>query len=508
MPAVTWSTDGVNTDPAVSVIANHSLYMTIWPTGNPTPTFTMTSAPVGVTFTPANWTNSQLTSYPANVTWTPTPDEVGLQDIVFQSVNSAGITYTTIPVNVIADVPIPSLSINGGLTYSLGNYSAGSTPFSYDLATTETFDYTGSSPQYALAGAPFQFQVTSTTNTSPTTYSMVSAPAGMAIDPNTGVGTWNPTQADAGPTSVTVASTNSAGTSTLTFTFPTYFTGAPGPISIDYFTSTPSTTSAAPNITPTAVWTPPADTSGIAGYQVTATAAQSGVTTVFNSPGLGTSLALPGLTGGQYFVSVAAYDAHGNLGVTQSSGGNLYTGIVPSIDWNFSSANAIVGSPTTIQFSSNNGYTATYSLASGPAGATINATSGLLSWTPSSTDAPSATFVVDAVEGWGTLVMTINVPVYISDAPVVSISTVTDPVSGATTITAVWMAPALNASSIVNYQVTVTDGTNTLPPQVLVVPADELSLSISALGIATGTVQVVALDALGNQSLASGLVSF
>ena len=508
MPSVTWSTDSSNTDPQVSVIANHSLYMTIWPVGNPTPTYTLSSAPAGATFTPANWTNSQLTSYPANITWTPTADEVGPQNIVFQSVNSAGTTYTTIPVNVIADVPIPSLSINGGLTYSLGNYTTGSTPFSYQLATTETFDNNGTSLQYALAGTPFQFQVSSTTNTSPTAYQLVSGPAGMAIDPKTGIGTWSPTQADAGPTSVTVASTNSAGTSTLTFTFPTYFTGAPGPMTIDYFTSTPSTTSSMPAITPTAVWTPPANTTGIVGYQVTATAAQSGVSATFNSPGLGTSLQLPGLSAGQYFVTVTAYDANNNMGITQGSGGDLYTGIVPSINWTFGSANAIVGSPTTIQFSSNNGYTATYSIASGPASAAINATSGLLSWTPASTDAPAVTFVVDAAEGWGTLVMTINVPVYISNTLTMSVNTGTDPVTGATTITAMWLPPIVNVSTIVNYQVTVIDATNTLPPQVLIVPADELSLLISDLGIATGTVQVVALDALGNQGVASELESF
>ena len=507
MPAVTWSTDGVNTDPAVSVIANHSLYMTIWPAGNPSPTFSLYSAPAGVTFNGANWTNSQLTSYPAAINWTPTADEVGQQNIVFESVNAAGTTFTTISINVIADVPIPSLSVNGGLTYTQGNYTAGSTPFSYQLPLNPGFTASGNSPQYALAGTPFEFQVSSTTNTAPTTYALVSGPATMTLDPNTGMGNWTPTQADAGPTSVTIASTNSAGTSYLTFSFPTYFTTAPQSLAIDYFTSTPSTTSAAPSITPTAVWTPPTNTTGIAGYQVTATAALSGTTTVFNSPGPGTSISMPGLTQGQYFVSVAAYDANGNLGITQSTGGNLYTGIVPSVNWTQSSPSAIVGNPYSIQFSSNNGYVLSYTIVSGPASATINASSDALSWTPSTSDLPGATFVVSASAGWGNLIMTINVPVYIASAPSVTVNSTADPVTGATAVTAVWTPPAVNASAVVNYQVTIVDGTGVTPTVTLIVPADELTINPSDYGILTGTIQVVGLDALGNTSL-TGQASF
>ncbi len=502
LPSVTWSTNGSNTDPQVSVTANHSLYMTIWPAGNPSPTFTLYSAPAGVVFSPAVWTNSQLTSSPATITWTPTADEVGVDSIVFQSVSAAGTTYTTIPVTVVADAPIPTLSVDGGLTYSLGNYSQSNAPFNYQLTLNPGFNSSGTSPQYALAGTPFNFQIGSVTNTSGTTYALLSGPAGMTIDANTGIGTWNPTQTDAGNTSVTIASTNSAGTSLLTFTFPTYFTASPTSVGIDYFTSTPSTTSAAPSINPTVVWTPPADTTGIAGYQITATTALTGVTTVFNSSGLGTSLTMTGLApNSQYFVSVAAYDASGNLGISNSTG-QLYTGIVPSVNWSLSSPDAVVGNPLSVQFQTTNGYSLFYALASGPAGAMINPTTGQLTWTPTTSDLGTATFVVDATSGWGTLVMTVSVPVYFADAPTVTVVSGTDPVTGNPTLTANWSPPTANLASVVEYQVTVVDANAPAgsPPTVVVLPATTLSLSLSNLGITAGTIQVAAIDALGDLS--------
>lgn len=52
----------------------------------------------------------------------------------------------------------------------------------------------------------------------------------------------------------------------------------------------------------------------------------------------------------------------------------------------------------------------------------------------------------------GTMVMTIAVPVYVSDAPTLNVSAGTDPNTGAPTLTATWSAPAQNAASIVSYR--------------------------------------------------------
>ncbi|MCK9995419.1 MAG: putative Ig domain-containing protein [Candidatus Krumholzibacteria bacterium] len=64
-------------------------------------------------------------------------------------------------------------------------------------------------------GEPYSYNAGATGNPGPT-YSLTTAPAGMTIDPVTGMIDWIP--ADAGPTSVVVAASNSAGTTEQAFT--------------------------------------------------------------------------------------------------------------------------------------------------------------------------------------------------------------------------------------------------------------------------------------------------
>ncbi len=202
-----------------SVVANHQLYLGIADPGNPTPTMTMSSAPSGVVF------SEGLSG--ASITWTPTAAQVGVNDIIMQSTNVVGTTTLDIKVTVAPDLPVPSLSFNGGITYTVGNMTTSGSPPAYQLALIPAFNNTGTSPQYGMSGTPLTFQVTGTSNTNPTTYSLVSGPAGMTLDPNTGIATWTPSATEAGTTNVEVGMTNGAGTSLFTFTFPTYFTTAP-----------------------------------------------------------------------------------------------------------------------------------------------------------------------------------------------------------------------------------------------------------------------------------------
>jgi hypothetical protein len=119
LPSLRWYTDGVHADPTISVVANHPLYIMLSAGGNPAPTLSLVSAPSGVVFN-------------GTITWTPTAAEVGPNYITVAATNSAGTTDTVIPVTVVADAPIPSLSINGGLTYGVGNMTADPhTPFTY-----------------------------------------------------------------------------------------------------------------------------------------------------------------------------------------------------------------------------------------------------------------------------------------------------------------------------------------------------------------------------------------
>ena len=168
-------------NPPLSVVANHQLYFTLGTSGNPAPALSLVSAPSGVAFTSTG------------IAWTPTAAQAGLaNDIVFQAVNSVGSYTLDIPVTVTADLPVPSLTVNGGLAYTLGNFSTVK-PNAYQVALNPGFDITyGTHPQYAFAGTPFTFQLTGVSNTNPTTYARVSGPSTMTLDANTGIGTWTP----------------------------------------------------------------------------------------------------------------------------------------------------------------------------------------------------------------------------------------------------------------------------------------------------------------------------
>jgi hypothetical protein len=494
-PTIYYSTDGVHVDPPVSVVANHQLSLLLWDSGNPTPTLSLVSAPAGVVFSPS-------------ITWTPTADEVGVNDIVVQATNSVGTFTLDIPVTVTPDVPVPSLSVNGGITYTLGNMTAvAGTPNDYTLALNPAFNNTGTSPQYALSGTPFAFLLTGTSNTNPTTYALVSGPATMTIDPNTGAGTWAPTASDAGAaTNVTVSATNSAGTSLLTFAFPTYFTTAPTNVAVGFYTSTPGTTSAPVVWTPVVTWSAPANAAGVADYKVSVTSASTGVTTVYETQSTATSYTLPTGIAGQNWVNVTAYDANGEPSQTSTDNAPLYLIALPNLGWSFSTSTVVAGQPLSVQFNASG---VTYGIVSGPAGVTIDPSTGLLSWAPGLGDVGNATIVVSAAtNGWGTMYATLSFPVYFTDAPTgLSLTSGTDPNSGLPTWTASWSASTQNTSSIVGYQITVTY-TNGSSPTVLTVPATSLSAALPDLTGLHGAIQVAAYDANGNLGAPSLRLTF
>ncbi len=390
----TWSYYGA-TNPALNDVADHAITVYFNTTGNPAPTLTMVSAPAGVTYTPGQNTNSQLTTVIPTISWTPTPDEVGLNYITMQATNSVG-TYTySIPVTVTPDTPQISVSLNGGYTYSAGQFAAGQS--NYVVTTNPGFGNYGYPnppiPQYAMPGTPFNFQVTSAGNAGPTTLSLVSGPVGMTFDPVTGAGTWTPAKDQGGNTGVVVTATNSAGTSTLHLNFPTYFTGAPGVPAAHYYTSVSGTGTSNPTMT----WTAPADTIGVAGYRLIVTDAHTGVITTFDTHSTDTSYALSGLGSQQYFVTVTSLDANGNAGIVGPAV-SILGGAISPVSWNISTPTPTVGTPLSVQFTpATGGYV--YSIVSGPTGAVIDPHTGLLLWTPAQSG--DAKFVIAAVNGWG-----------------------------------------------------------------------------------------------------------
>jgi hypothetical protein len=357
---------GSSTNPPLAIVANHQLYFTLGTTGNPAPTLSLISAPDGVVFTPGMITNSQLTIVIPNITWTPTAAQVGAFDIIMQATNSVGTATLDIPVTVTADLPIPSLTVNGGLAYTMGNFTpVAGTPNAYQVAVNSGFDITGGiHPQYAFVGTPFTFQVTGTSNTNPTTYVLVSGPATMSFDQNSGIGTWTPTASDASAaTSITVSATNSAGTTYLTFTFPTYFTSGPSNVAVTFNTSVSSSVPA--TWIPVVTWTAPSGGTAVADYKVTATDLNKNTATVYDTQSTATSFALPAGIADQNSISVTAYDANGNPSQASTNVASLYLVALGTLSWTPSMPIAVVGQPLSVQFS---GGGTPYAIVSGPAG--------------------------------------------------------------------------------------------------------------------------------------------
>jgi hypothetical protein len=426
-----------------------------------------------------------------------------------QATNDVGTVTLDIPVTVTADLPVPSLTVNGGYTYTTGNMTqTPGNPNAYQLTLNPYFDptTTGSDPQYGFVGVPFSFQFSGTSNTNPTTYALVSGPPTMTLDANTGVASWTPAASDASAaTSVTVSAANSAGTTTLTFTFPTYFTTGPSNVAVGFYTSVSG--SAPATWTPVVTWDPPADASNVADYKVTVTDLNKNTSTVYDVGGTATSFALPAGIPDQNTISVTAYDANGDPSQVSTNVASLYLIAMRSVSWSFSTPTVVAGQPLSVQFS---GGATPYALVSGPAAA-IDPTTGLLTWTPTLADVGTANLVVSAGDnGWGNVYVTLSFPVYFTDAPTgLNVTSSTD-ANGVTTWTASWSPPTMNTDSIVSYQISFTDASAPpdTPPTILTVPASQLSVVLSNLPTLHGSVQVAAVDAFGDLGVSSPLFTF
>jgi len=279
----------------------------------------------------------------------------------------------------------------------------------------------------------------------PSTFSMVSAPATMTIDPNTGLMNWTPTLADAGNTTVHVRGTNAAGSTDVIFTFYTYLTTAVSNLSFNYVRP------GVPNLS----WTPPASTLGVTGYTVTVnyTVYTSTVWLTYHTTAPTTNVDLTGLTTDNVviFVTVAPNDAQGNLGLSTPSTGFLYSSYEPNVGWTFNQPAAIAGESMAMQFTDYSGHPSTWSLVSGPAGMTVDSTTGLLTWTPSLASVGNVSATVRATNGPFSSTVVVYFPLYFTGAAQ-GISATND----TSFIYATWTAPSDNPDSIVGYSVTLS----------------------------------------------------
>ena len=163
-------------------------------------TFSLPTAPAGMSIN----TSTGL------IQWTPTSSEAGLQLVTVQVSDG-----------------------QGGVVQQSYGIGVSSTTIS------QPPQITSSPPSPASVGALYQYQVTATDpNGDPLTFSLTQPPAGMTIDPNSGLLQWTPTSAQLGSQPITIRATDSVGlASTQSFTLPVLPPDHP-PV----FTSTPPLT--------------------------------------------------------------------------------------------------------------------------------------------------------------------------------------------------------------------------------------------------------------------------
>jgi hypothetical protein len=266
---------------------------------------------------------------------------------------------------------------------------------------------------------------------------------------------------------------------------------------------------------PNLSWTPPASTLGVTGYTVSVnyTVYTSTFYLTYHTTAPTTNVDLTGLTTDNVviFVTVAPNDAQGYLGLSTPSTGFLYSSLEPNVGWAFNQPAAIAGEPMSVQFTDYSGHPSTWSLVSGPAGMTVDSTTGLLTWTPSLASVGNVSATVLATNGPFSSTVVVNFPVYFTNAPTaVSVVKSFDPVSGLTTYDLSWAAPTANPDSIAGYQIAIllAGSPPGAAPLIFQVPASDLSVMRSIYRNLSGSVQVTAIDAAGDLGVASDWVTF
>ncbi|MCA9214455.1 MAG: tandem-95 repeat protein, partial [Planctomycetales bacterium] len=271
----------------------------------------------------------------------------------------------------------------------------------------------------------YTYDVNANGNPDPT-YSLITAPAGMSIDSATGLVSWQPVDGQVGIHNVIVEAANRAGSVQqafdITVVADTIAPTAPTNFTFDSATQTSLTFS----------WDPSIDAVGVDHYEV-ATSAIVGprfgkhtvYTVVQTLPGTATTATIDGLS--PLFTEdyqVRAVDAAGNMSGWSSRiiGTTLAQ---PTIAYSFGGqTTGTLQSPalTTmqIQLLSTGNPTPTYSIVSGPAAMTVNATTGQVQWTPDVVDVGlhEAIFRASNSEGFADVTVSIDI---VSDAPQLSV---------------------------------------------------------------------------------------
>jgi hypothetical protein len=289
-----------------------------------------------------------------------------------------------------------------------------------DLAPTVT----STAVTKGVLNGAYAYQVTSTGNPQPT-YSLTTAPAGMTIDPNTGLINWTPTAL--GAYSVTVEASSSVGQSSQTFSVnivlptpaaPTGLTGtglSTSTVGLSWNASTD------PNVTSydiykeviTVYHSPrgsgggriiswPLVESGITGTSATLSQSATYAVTAVNTEGIQSPRSTP--------VSVSVWTPPDLYVATTTSGADI-----GSLTLNVGQTGQI----DLIQTGANPA--PTFSVVSGPSGVSVNPATGLVTYAPVAADIGQQPVVFAATNGAGTSKYTFYFDV-VANSPTVSVA--------------------------------------------------------------------------------------
>jgi hypothetical protein len=246
-------------------------------------------------------------------------------------------------------------------------------------------------------GNLYHYQVLSTANPQ-ATYSLTTAPSGMTINSATGLISWTPTTSQLGSFSVTVQASNSAGQTSQSYTGTV---GNPSPT-----TPTGFGVVATGGDSAALSWNASTDPSGGLSYGVYHVTAGPHHTTVYTLLGstANTSITLTGLTPNYaYLLTVKATDGAGRT----SGYSNYYYATTYDPPGLYSPSgntiNVTAKRPVTVHLAALGAGPLTYKMVTPPIGnMKINATTGVVTWTPRDIDAntdPYAIFQVSNSKG-------------------------------------------------------------------------------------------------------------
>lgn len=266
--------------------------------------------------------------------------------------------------------------------------------------------FTSTASTSALTGSTYTYQATASGNPQPT-FSLVTAPTGMTIDAGTGLISWAPTVAQAGPNSVTVRATNVVGSVDQSFSVSVL---TPAPTIPTGLVVTGTTTNSV-----SLAWAPAIDSIGVAGYRVyrvTHTGWHGTVTSYTqyaDVPGTSATISVPN-QGYTYTFAVAAYNASGNKSGYSSK--VSATTLSPPSYFGPTSVSVTANHPLSFSLSAGgNPATFTFSAINVPAGMTVNPSTGVVNWTPSDSAVGTGSYSFSISNGVGTTTAVVTVQV-------------------------------------------------------------------------------------------------